>query len=124
MRRPPPVSTLFPYTTLFRSVLRLWGWLTGITGIPLRTWLRVTSSLADAVALLLICLAVRRGCWRVSGPALCALAACPLSVFVAGFHGNTDPVMILFVVGSAFALECYGSVALCGLLLGLAVEIK
>src|SRR5438105_10468590 len=24
MLRPPPISTLFPYTTLFRSTLRLW----------------------------------------------------------------------------------------------------
>ena len=117
-------TEVFNHPPLMIQVLRLWGWLAGITGIPLRTWLRVTSSLADAVSLLLIGLAVRRRCWRVSGPALCALAACPLSVFVAGFHGNTDPVMILFLVASAFALECYGRVALCGLLLGLAVEIK
>src|SRR5947209_12537155 len=25
MIRPPPISTLFPYTTLFRSTWRIWG---------------------------------------------------------------------------------------------------
>src|SRR5687768_17831381 len=37
MVRPPPSSTLFPYTTLFRSVLGCYGFCTALE----RAWLRV-----------------------------------------------------------------------------------
>src|SRR2546430_3317521 len=46
MIRRPPRSTLFPYTTLFRSVIA-WG-----TGTPRREFLHVFD-LADAIVLLL-----------------------------------------------------------------------
>src|SRR3712207_7670916 len=43
MIRRPPRSTLFPYTTLFRSIVALfqWGWLSDLTGVqpgPIETW--------------------------------------------------------------------------------------
>jgi len=52
------------------------------------------------------------------------LPACPAAIVIAGFHGNTDAVMVFFLVLSFYALECWRSVLLCGLFLGLASEIK
>jgi len=94
------------------------------TGIPFRVLFRVIVSLADAGTLLFVCLAVRRGHLHASPLVICALAACPTSIMIAGFHGNSDPIMVFFLVASVYALECWGSVLLCGLLLGLAFEIK
>jgi hypothetical protein len=43
---------------------------------------------------------------------------------IAGFHGNTDAIMVFFLVVSVYALECWRSPLLCGMFLGLASEIK
>src|SRR5262249_13284504 len=107
---------VFNHPPLMIALIKAWGWLADETGIHFRVWLRATSSLASVITLLLICVGVRRGCWSGSGTALVALAICPISIFVAGFHGNTDPIMICFLVASALALDCRKSVMLCGLL--------
>ncbi len=117
-------KVVFNHPPLMISVLRVWGWLAEQTGVPFRFWLRATSSLADLGTLALLYLAARSGVWRVGGPALCVLAASPVALFVSGFHGNSDPIMIFLVVGSAFLLERGHHVVGSGLLLGLAMEIK
>ena len=73
--------------------------------------------------LLFICLAVLRGHLRTSPPKIYALPACPAAIVTAGFHGNTDAVMVFFLVLSFYALECWRGVLLRDLL-GLASEIK
>src|SRR2546423_11084702 len=44
MIRRPPRSTLFPYTTLFRSVGKQWKWYTTTSGIWQTVWLEPRSS--------------------------------------------------------------------------------
>jgi hypothetical protein len=111
---PPLMALGLPYLLSFP----------GVTGIPFRTMFRILISLADAGTLLFVCLAIRGGRLRTTPAAICALAACPISIMIAGFHGNTDPIMIFFLVVSAYALESWESPLLCGLFLGLACEIK
>ncbi len=115
---------LFNHPPMIIAVLSVWGWLEERTGIPLRVWLRGTSSLADLGTLALMYLAARGGIWPIGAPLLCVLAASPVAIFVSGFHGNTDPIMLFFIVASAFVMESRRNVVACGLLLGVAMEVK
>jgi hypothetical protein len=47
----------------------------------------------------------------------------PVSVMVSGFHGNTDPVMVLFLLCAAF-MCLQNRPALCGLFLALSCQVK
>ena len=84
-------------------VLRLLGWLATATGIPFAFWLRLPGILADAGTLWLV--------WRLLGEriqertyrwALLLLALAPPLLLVSGFHGNTDGVMVFFLVLSVY----------------------
>jgi Gpi18-like mannosyltransferase len=55
--------------------------------------------------------------------ALLVLALSPVSLMVSGFHGNTDPVMVLFLVLAAFAAVRHRPVW-CGVFLALSCQIK
>ena len=55
--------------------------------------------------------------------ALLVLALSPVSLMVSGFHGNTDPIMVLFLVLAAFAAVRNRPVW-CGILLALSIQIK
>ena len=103
------------------KLLRIWGFLEEHTGIPLRFWLRGTSSLADLGTLALLYLAARSGTWPIGAPLLCVIAGSPVAIFVSGFHGNTDPIMLFFIVASAFMMEVRRNIVACGLLLGVAL---
>lgn len=107
--------------------LKALGWLARATHLPFAFWLRFPSVLADACGLLLVWkLSERSRTTRASlAPLLVALALSPVSVIISGFHGNTDPLMIFFVLVSVYLLETRpGGVALAGVAFGLALCIK
>jgi hypothetical protein len=52
------------------------------------------------------------------------LALSPVSLVISGFHGNTDPVMIFFVLLSAYLLETRGRIRLAAIAFGLALNFK
>jgi hypothetical protein len=55
--------------------------------------------------------------------ALALFALSPVSLMVSGFHGNTDPVMVLFLVGAIWM--CFrNQAALAGLFFALSCQIK
>jgi hypothetical protein len=56
--------------------------------------------------------------------ALAFMAICPAAILIAGFHGNTDPLLIFFILLSVWLLERKGSVLLAGASLGMAINIK
>jgi hypothetical protein len=64
-------------------------------------WLRLPAILADAGSVFLIA----RMLSSISTPILVLLAVNPVSIFISGFHGNTDPVMIFFVLLSVYLLN-------------------
>jgi len=99
------------------------------TGLPFSFWMRLPAILADVGTILVVACALRPGRGlRTAAVVLCAAA--PVSVFVSGFHGNTDPVMIFLVVLSIALLGLEGStpsssrVALAGAAFGLALGVK
>lgn len=98
--------------------LRMLGTLHDVTGLPLRFWLRAACALADTGTLFLL--------WCMfpshAGPLL-LLTLSPVSILISGFHGNTDPVMMFFLVAAVFLAE-RGHAARAGAAFGLAGSVK
>jgi hypothetical protein len=92
--------------------------LSGFTHLPFPFWLRFFGIVADVGTLWLI--------WRIAGPRLAVLllAISPINILISGFHGNTDPVMIFFVLLAVWLAGDRGRVALAGAAFGLAFCIK
>jgi hypothetical protein len=100
--------------------LRGLGILQDASGLPLRFWLRLACALADIGTLLLVWLMFPS---MRDGNLLKLLALSPISILVSGFHANTDPIMIFFVVLSVFLLE-RGRISLGGAAFGIAASVK
>ena len=118
---PSPAGPLWPRQVFIHPPavlhgLQVLGALQDVTGWPLRFWLRASCALADAGTLVLL--------WRMFGsrvPVLVALA--PISVLISGFHGNTDPIMMFFVVAAVFFTEREDATR-AGIAFGVACSVK
>lgn len=112
MNHPPFVLTL----------LRLWSGMRSVTGVSLGVWMRLTCALADLMAFLLV--------WSLMGMqgerwlALMILAMAPTAIMISGFHGNSDPIMIAFVVLAVYFLEKRDSPWMAGAAFALACSVK
>jgi hypothetical protein len=84
-------------------VLHVMMWLTNSTGIFFPFWLRLPAILADSASLWVVSRIFAR---RLDEPSirwtLLLLAVSPVLILVSGFHGNTDSVVILFVLLSVW----------------------
>ncbi|MEO5656378.1 MAG: glycosyltransferase 87 family protein [Nitrospiria bacterium] len=99
--------------------------LASLSGGPFRFWLRVPAIFADLGSVVLVWKLLQP--WRRAAThpaALMLLAAAPASVMISGFHGNTDPVMVFFVLLSVFLWERRRQPWAAGLALGMAMNIK
>jgi Mannosyltransferase (PIG-M) len=107
---------------LVLAMLRVWGGLRELTGLRLGFWLRFSCALAD-----LITLGALYGLFGIEGDhwkSAMLVALAPASIVVSGFHGNTDPIMIAFVVLSVYLLEKRDAAWLAGVAFGLACSVK
>jgi hypothetical protein len=105
-------------------VLLFWDQLENLTGLPLQFWVRFACALADAGTVLFVWrLSLRRPGFTIDAKALILLAACPVSLVISGFHGNTDPIMVFFLVASVYFVEA-GKASIAGLFFALALCIK
>ncbi len=116
-----------PPTVLF--ALRVLHGLAESTHVPFSFWIRLPAILADVGTILVLsCLLRPESKHRTALLTLCAAA--PISVFVSGFHGNTDALMIFLVVLSiallerARAVDWARPVWIAGAVLGLALDVK
>ena len=111
-----------PFVVHWLGALR---WLYRNVGVSPGFWIRLPSILADlgTAGLLVGLLRGRLSEPKVRATLLLAVLA-PASVFVSGFHGNNDPVMIFLVLLSVFLLERPAPVWLAGLAMGMAVNMK
>ena len=82
-------------------------------------WLRLPAILADIGTVLL----VTRLMPQISTRLLVLLALNPVSILVSGFHGNTDPVMIFFLVLTVYLIKT-GRVNWAAAAFGMAINIK
>jgi len=84
--------------------------------------LRLGSILAD-IALVLGLLHVKKLTGQPPWWALCLFAVSPVSIMVSGFHGNIDPIMVVFLFYAAVAVLT-DRPALCGALFAAACNVK
>ncbi len=118
-------EALFNHPPFMVHVLLLQIYLTQHTGLPFPFWLRLPAILADLGTAILV--------WKTLTPsleqrgrlaALLLLALAPPLIMVSGFHGNTDPAMICFVVLAVYLLERRAAVIPAGIALAIALSIK
>jgi hypothetical protein len=117
-------AQVFSHPPSMIHVLQAWHLLEIHGHLPLQFWMRFSCALADALSLLVVWkIGKQNPSLRIAPAGLALLAACPLSLMISGFHGNTDPIMILFVLASVYFIErrCW---AVAGAFFGLAMCIK
>jgi hypothetical protein len=104
------------------TLLRFWEFLRGVTGLPLRFWLRACCAFADLMAASLLWLLAERG--RLDWRGVLIVAAAPAAIMIPGFHGNTDPIMIALSVIAAYLIDTERSAWLAGMAFGLSCSVK
>jgi hypothetical protein len=93
-------------------------------GITFPLLLRLPAIVADfGTTLAMLALCKQNALLRSHRWALVLFAVSPVSIMVSGFHGNTDPVMVFFLVTSCY-FACRGQALLCGILFALSCQVK
>ena len=121
-----PIFNHPPMVAAFLQIIRELGHLQILetNGISFPFLLRLPGILADFLVIAaLVCIArkdfrVRNAWWAIG-----LLAASPVSLMVSGYHGNTDPVMVmfLFLAGAACMIP---NAWLCALMFALSCQVK
>ncbi|HEX8457828.1 MAG TPA: hypothetical protein VF656_11065 [Pyrinomonadaceae bacterium] len=126
----------FNHPPFMIHAIRAMGWLADATHLPFRFWLRFPAILADLGNLFLVWkICERNPALRHTPRALLLLAVYPGSIWISGYHGNTDPLMIFFVLLSLYLLHrargakswlmsARGATWLAGAAFGMALNIK
>ena len=119
------VDPAFNHPPSMIHALRVLLELANITGVPFAFWLRLPAILADTSSLWIVYLLFAR---RLNEPGvrwtLLLLALSPVLILVSGFHGNTDPVMMFFVLLSVWLTENEAGDWASGAAFGVAMCVK
>jgi Glycosyltransferase family 87 len=124
-----PVGPIFNHPPLTAYYLKLIAWLSHTEffqscGFTFPFLLRLPGIIADfIVVLVLLELSRRDERCRIPTWALTLFALSPVSLMVTGFHGNTDSVMVMFLI-LATAAGLKSRPLLCGLFLALSAQVK
>jgi hypothetical protein len=105
------------------NLVLTFGAVADATGLPFPFVFRFFSILADVGTCLLVWKLVA-GNGSSGAMAACLVAASPVLIFLSGFHGNTDPIMVFFVVLTTWLLITGRHPVLAGLAFGCSVAIK
>jgi tetratricopeptide (TPR) repeat protein len=106
-------------------LLHLISWLAVRTRLPFSFWLRLPGILADAGNVWLV--------WKLLGKrvqdrsifwSLILFAGAPTLILISGFHGNTDSVVMFFVLLSIYLVDRDSSALAAGAVFGLAHCVK
>ncbi|MEO7260935.1 MAG: glycosyltransferase family 39 protein [Jatrophihabitantaceae bacterium] len=94
-------------------------------GVSIGFSIRSVASLADVgSALLMFEILRRRRSLREATWAACLAAVSPVLVIISGFHGNTDPIFVLFTLLALHLLADRDKPLAAGLSMGIAIGIK
>ncbi|GAC1519346.1 MAG: hypothetical protein NVS2B7_40280 [Herpetosiphon sp.] len=115
---------LFNHPPFMLHMLQLMHVLAVTSGISFYFWLRVPAIAADIVTAVLLWNWWRDKADPGASTSVLLLATAPASIMISGFHGNTDPVMICFVVLCVLLIDRGKSAWLAGLALGMSMNIK
>jgi len=115
----------FNHPPFMIHVLQVMGFLRSSTGISFYFWLRLPAILADIGSVIIVARLLKLYLGpRFSRANLVLLALAPASVMISGFHGNTDPVMIFFLLLAVYSLDQKSNVWLAGIAFGMSMNIK
>jgi hypothetical protein len=103
---------------------RLGGAIADYSGIPLRFWVRFGCSLADIGSLALVWKILAASGLSMRPLAILLLAISPVSIMISGFHGNSDPIMVFWLLFSIYLIESGRRSWLAGAAFGMALNIK
>lgn len=102
------------------AMLTLWRavqYLENVSGIPFRFWFRLLTIMAHLASAVFV--------WRLAtAKAAIYYVLCPAAIMIAGFHGNSDPLLVVMLLASVYAAECQCRPGLSGVLFGIACSIK
>ena len=121
-----PGAFIAPYNhpPLVGWMLVLFNRLTDL-GVPFRFLIRVPATLADIATSVLVFELVRgRRPLREATVAGLMVASSPALVIISGYHGNTDPIFVMFALLSLYLLVNERSGVLAGLAFAAAISIK
>jgi uncharacterized membrane protein len=91
-------------------------YLENVSDVPFRFWFRLLTTIAHLASAVFL--------WRiVSLKAAIYYVLCPAAIMIAGFHGNSDPLVVAMLLASIYAAECRCP-ALSGALFGIGCSIK
>lgn len=102
----------------------LCAWLGEVSSLPMRFWISLACTVADLVSIPLLLGILRLNGSSYSMTSLLMVIMSPISIFVSGFHGNTDPIMMMLILASVYLIEKGSSSWLAGGALGMAMNIK
>ena len=115
----------FNHPPLMIHVLQVMGFLNSFTGISFYFWLRLPAILADIGSVVIVARLLKRYLEpRILRSNLLLLALAPASVMISGFHGNSDPLMIFFLLLTIYSLDQKSNVWLAGIAFGMSMNIK
>ena len=119
------VFPVYNHPPLIGWLLATINWLTDHTALSFQFLIRVPASLADIVTTVLVFELVRIRRSLNDATASAVMVACsPALIIVSGYHGNTDPVFIMFTFVSFYLLVQNRSAFLAGLAFALAMSVK
>ena len=74
-------------------------------GIPVHTLLRLLDAIADVGTITLTVLTVESLCGVVPLEAMVLIVIAPSWMFISGFHSNSDPIMLFFLMLTVYCIE-------------------
>ncbi len=121
----PRLNEIFAHPPFIIYLLRFLNWSTAGTGLSFPFLFRLFSILADVGSAILLRDLLR----RVRAPggndvAAYLFAGAPLLIFLSGFHGNTDPVMLFFLILAVWLLSAKEIPWMAGMAFGMSCNIK
>jgi 4-amino-4-deoxy-L-arabinose transferase-like glycosyltransferase len=114
----------FSHPPFMIAVISAWAWLADVTGIPMRFWIRLACSVADVLSIILLLPMLRAFPMLFSPVSVLLVVLSPISVLISGFHVNTDPIMMSFVLLSVYLIHRGSPAWIAGCSMGMAVNIK
>jgi hypothetical protein len=115
----------FNHPPFMVHALELLAWLTDRHWFSFEFLLRLPGIFADLGSLFLVYhITSRRSGVAPSNFELGIIAAAPISLFVSGFHGNTDPVMVFFLLLAVWWIDSPERIVWAGAAFGMSMSIK
>ncbi len=128
--KPYTPSSFFNHPPFMLHFVGFLDWLHDVTGWPLRFCLRLMPSFADIGSAFVIWNIVNsraktsKVVQAFSPAAFFVFLFAPVSVWVSGFHGNTDPIMMMFVLLAIWWATQNRAPWLVGIAFGMSLNIK